>query len=251
MTAETSLAKALRILDLLEEAETDPVSFETLHARLGFTRSTLYRYLKTLQDAGLAAAFHDRGFTLGPRVAELDYRMRLSDPLIAAARPVMAELAASLPGIALLCRRYRDRVLCVHQDGSLGPALRSTYERGLAMPLFRGAASRVILAHLPSSSIARLQARHAAGFAEAGLGDTPTAARAALHSIRRRGWDMTSGQVTPGVTGVAAPVLDGRGAILGSLSVTLAGAGLEEAEAGRIAARIVDGARRIAELAAI
>jgi DNA-binding IclR family transcriptional regulator len=239
----TSLDKALGILDLLEEAEA-PLSFEALHARLGFPRSTLYRYLKALADAGLAASMHERGYVLGPRVAELDRAMRLHDPLIAAARPVMAKLAAELDGVALLCRRYRDRVLCVHQDGTMG-SVRSTYERGAAMPLFRGAASRVILAWLPGPMMAKLQAAHAAEFAAAGLGGTVAEARAALRAIRRRGWDMTQGQVTAGVTGIAAPLLDARGAVLGSLSVTMARTEVPPTQAEAMAARIMAGAKGV------
>jgi DNA-binding IclR family transcriptional regulator len=240
----TSLDKALGILDLLEKAQS-PLSFEALHASLGFSRSTLYRYLKALGDAGLATSLHESDYVLGPRVAELDRAMRLNDPLITAARPVMAALASELDGIALLCRRYRDRVLCVHQDGTIGRGVRSTYERGAAMPLFRGAASRVILARLPGPMVAKLQAAHAAEFAAAGLGADMAEARAALRAIRRRGWDMTQGQVTAGVTGIAAPLIDARGVVLGSLSVTMARTDLSpdgvEAMAGRIAAE----ARRI------
>lgn len=244
----STLDKALGILDLLEAAD-GPMAFEALHAHCGFTRSTLYRYLKALQEAGLVTAFHDRGFTLGPRVAELDFRMRLTDPLIAASRPVMAALVGDLSGVALLCRRYRDRVLCVHQEGTLGPGRRSTYERGLAMPLFRGAASRVILAHLPAGAIARLLSRDAAAFAEAGLGATPAEVRAALAAIRRRGFDLTEAQVTPGVTGIAAPVLDGRGGVVGSLGVTLRRARLRPKEIAAMAARLTEAARRISAAA--
>lgn len=244
----SSLHKALGILDLLEEAP-GPVAFEVLHARCGFTRSTLYRYLKALQEAGLVTAFQDRGFALGPRVVELDFRMRRADPLIAAARPAMAALAAELAGVALLCRRYRDRVLCVHQEGSLGAGRRSTYERGLAMPLFRGAASRVILAHLPPGAIARLYAQDGAAFVGAGLGTTPAEARAALGAIRRRGFDVTAAQVTPGVTGIAAPVLDPGGAVVGSLSVTLRRTRLTAASATEIGERIAAAARRLSAAA--
>jgi DNA-binding IclR family transcriptional regulator len=238
----STLGKALGILDLLAAAE-GPVAFEALHGALGFTRSTLYRYLKALQDAGLVTSFPDRGFALGPRVAELDNRMRRSDPLIAAARPVMAALAAELSGMALLCRRYRDRVLCVHQEGTLGGERRSTYERGLAMPLLRGAASRVILAHLPGPAVTRLMARDAAGFAAAGLGATPASVRAALQAIRRRGWDLTEGQVTAGVTGIAVPLLDGAGAA--SLSVTLPRHDLPAGEAAAIADALRAGAQAV------
>jgi len=241
---DSSLDKALGLIDLLEDAS-GPVPPEELLARSGFARSTLYRYLKALQEAGLVTAFHDRGFTLGPRVVELDFRMRRTDPLIAAARPVMAVLAREVPGVALLCRRYRDRVLCVHQDGSLGAGRRSTYERGLAMPLFRGAASRVILAHLPPGAVTRLLVQEAAAFAEAGLGATPAEVRAALAAIRRRGFDVTAGQVTPGVTGIGAPILDLRGAVVGSLSVTLGRARLGAERAEAIGARIAQAAQRL------
>ena len=154
----------------------------------------------------------------------------------------MARLVADFPGVALLCRLYRDRVLCVHQDGALGER-RSTYERGLAMPLFRGAASRVILAQLPGPAVTRLRARHAVEFAEAGLGATPAAVRSALLAIRRRGWDRTEGQVTPGVTGIAAPVQDATGGVVASLSLTLWRPQIDDAEAQTIAGRIIAVAR--------
>jgi DNA-binding IclR family transcriptional regulator len=234
----------LRILDLIEEAPEGLLSFDALHQALGFTRSTLYRHLKTLGDAGLIAAIPDRGFTLGPRVMELDYRMRQRDPLIVAARPVMAELARSIPGIALLCRLYRDRVLCIHQEQG-GASFHSHYSRGLGRPMFQGAASRIILAHLPSTALARLQAAHAEGFAAAGLGSSAAEAREILRPIRQRGWDVTEGQVTPGVTGIAAPVFEGKDQILGSLSVTVGQSRLDTATIGRFAERVVFSARII------
>lgn len=61
----------------------------------------------------------------------------------------MTELVSEMPSIALLCRRYRNKVLCVHQvHNSVGVAC--TYERGKPISLFYGAASRIILAHLSS-----------------------------------------------------------------------------------------------------
>lgn len=236
MSADTTPRKMLRILDLLEEAS-GHVTLEQMHDRLGYTRSTLYRYLKILGEAGLVASMPDLGFTLGPRIAELDYRMRQQDPLIGAARPVMAGLVEAEPGIALLCRRYRDRVLCVHQER--GPvSFRSHYERGLARPLYRGAAARIILAHLPAPAINRLQARHEAEFAAVGLGATPAEARDILRRIRQQGWDMTEGQATPGVTGIAAAVFDAEGEVLGSVSLTLGRGRPEEVELRRLAERV-------------
>jgi DNA-binding IclR family transcriptional regulator len=104
--------------------------------------------------------------------------------------------------------------------------------------MFRGAASRIILAHLPAAVLARLHARHAAEISAAGLGATLPAMRDALREMRTRGWDVTEGQVTQGVTGIAAPVLAGGNEILGSLSVTIGRTGLAEAELARIADKV-------------
>ncbi len=231
-----SLDKMFGLLDLFDDgrAEWTP---DAMADRLDLTRSTLYRYLKALTDAGLLTSLPGAGYTLGPRIAELDYRMRLGDPLIVAARPVMAELVADIPGIALLCRRYRDRVLCVHQERG-GAPIRTNYERGRARPLLRGAASRIILANMPAAALRRLHAAAPRDFARAGLGEDLAAVRATLRDIRQQGHDVTAGDLTPGVTGVAAPIFDARGAVLGSLSVTLGEARAETARVAYVADRV-------------
>ncbi len=175
-------------------------------------------------------------------MAELDYLMRSRDPLIMAGKPMMAELAAEFPGVALLCRRYRDTVLCVHQEQN-APGFVSNYERGLARPLLRGAASRVILANLSRSIIKSTLEARKAELETAGLGKDIDSARLILRQIRHRGWDCTMGNVTPGVTGVAAPVFDQNGVVLGSLSVTVGQPKLPPERQAQIANRIVFCAR--------
>jgi DNA-binding IclR family transcriptional regulator len=233
----------LRILDLVE-SQTHAATPDEMAAQLGFTRSTLYRYLKELTEAGLLTSLPDLGYTLGPRIAELDYRMRTTDPLIVAGAPVMAGLVRAEGGVALLCRRYRDRVLCVHQE-QIGDRVHSSYERGRARPLLRGAASRVILAHLAPLSVTRMFERHPEEFAAAGLGTTLAAARGRLRAIRQAGWDTTEGQVTAGVTGIAAPLFDAQGTVLGSLSLTLGRNAMTESEISRIAGLVTQAAATV------
>lgn len=210
--------RMLRILDLFEERN-EGWSAEELHEELGYSRSTLYRYLKLLTDAGLLTSLPGIGYALGPRIIELDYLIRSGDPLIQAARAPMQELVAEFPGVALLCRLYRDRVLCVHQESST-ETVHSRFERGFARPLTRGAASLIILANLPAHRLHRLYRGMAQDFADAGLGQTLAEVKAALKAHRQRGWMETSGQVTPGVTGIAAPIFDPGNEVIGSLSLT-------------------------------
>ncbi|MGV6874227.1 helix-turn-helix domain-containing protein, partial [Pseudochelatococcus sp. B33] len=47
----------LGLLDLFDtEDNYVALSFDEIHARVGYTRSTLYRYLKALSDAGLLSS---------------------------------------------------------------------------------------------------------------------------------------------------------------------------------------------------
>jgi DNA-binding IclR family transcriptional regulator len=236
-----SLERMIVILDLFE-GERLEWTLEDMQARLGYTRSTLYRYLKVLTDTGLLTSLPDVGYTLGPRIAELDYSMRERDPLILASRPVMAELVQDLPGIALLCRRYRNRVLCVHQEQGTA-SFTSNYERGLARPLFQGAASRIILAHLPSAQVRKIFESDEAAVRQSGLGDNLNEMRASLRAMRQAGFDKTESQVTRGVTGVAAPIFDRRNNVLGSLSLTVGEDHLSPERLAQVAGRVMQGAR--------
>jgi DNA-binding IclR family transcriptional regulator len=234
---ESSLAKMLSVLEFIEQrGQVD--SMEEMLEGLSLTRSTLYRYVRTLSDFGLLAASPGTGYTLGPRVIELDYKLRVHDPMIQASNPLMVQLVQATPGIALLCRRYRDKVLCIHQvRGAV--AFASTYERGRVRPLLKGAASRVILAHTPAAQVSRLYEADREGFAEAGLGESAQAVRASLRAIRQRGWEASEGQVVSGVTGIAAAIFDRRDHVIGSLSLTVGRTGLTPTETVEISSRVV------------
>ena len=215
-----SHTRMLAILDLFDEQAVS-WTVEEIHAELGYTRSTLYRYLKVLTDAGFLTSMQGLGYALGPRIIELDHKIRVSDPLLHAARPVMAQLVADVPGVALLCRRYRQKVLCVHQETST-EAFTSTYERGRARPLLEGAASVAILAWLPGYQIGKLYKAMPEAFEKAGLGGSLTEVKAGLKAHRQAGAVVSYGQVTPGVIGIAAPVFDARPDVIGSLNLTVA-----------------------------
>jgi DNA-binding IclR family transcriptional regulator len=235
-TSSSSLERMISVLDVIEESPTG-LTFDQMLVVLQLTRSTLYRYVKILSEAGLITSLPDLGYTLGPRVAELDYKMRAQDPLISAARPVMTELSRSVGGVVLLCRRYRDKVLCVHQEGT-SETFRSSYERGRDWPLFKGAASRIILAQLHARVVGRLYNERPQEFAASGLGKTLDAVKASLAQIRHAGWCASESEVTSGVTGIAAAVFDNQSLVVGSLSITVGRTAMKEDEVERIAERV-------------
>ena len=192
---------------------------------LGLPTSTTYRYFRSLAKAELISSEWAGSYVLGPAVCELDRAMRLHDPFINAATAEMQALASSYAEtIILLARLYKDKVMCVHREGSKLTA--QGYERGRPMPLDRGAASKVILAHLPSRQLRKLT--HGGG-----VGDTEelTELRSELGEIRTRGYSITRGEIDPSKVGISVPVFRGKQLLEGSLSFVLDAAGRFEEEA--------------------
>lgn len=242
----SSLGRTLAVLDAFTLAA-PRWTVDGLTAALGFARSTTYRYVKELCEAGLLAPAGGGGYVLGPRIIELDRLIRRCDPLLAASRDVMRGMLADCGNdVLLLCRLYRDKVLCVHQERA-GAAVDISYSRGRPMPLFRGATSKIMLAYLPERQAARLFLEHRQEIAAAGLGEEWREFSALLRALRRRGFCVSHGEVDKGAVGVAAPIFDPDRRLLGSLSRVLAVAEYSEQRLPDIARSVMEGAGRITE----
>lgn len=255
----SSVAKVFDVLDLFG-LETPVLRVEDIAQRLRYTRASAYRYVRDLCDAGLLAPAGGGAYALGPRVLELERLLRLTDPLLRASQLVLARMrpaAARAGGALLVCSLYRDRVLCIHQEGAErltagGRVIALQRVRGLPMPLFRGAASVAILAHLPARQQKAIHARHGEAIAQAGLGATWPAFRARLADIRRAGYAVSSGQIDRDLSAASAPILlPGEGAaapaqVLGSLTRVLAREEFERADQRELARDLVAGAEQIA-----
>jgi len=217
------------MLDLLDAFTPEaPVwSSDNLIRRSGCSRSTCYRYIKALQHAGLITPIAGGSYILGPRIIELDRQIRVCDPVYTAGGPPLQALATHTGHNALLCMLFSDTVMCVreslHTDAPPG-----LFSRGQKRPLFFGAASKVILAHLRPHQLRNLFAKHRASIARAGLGDDWEAFRNAMRGIRKAGYCVTEGEFNPGIVGIAAPVFNRAGKILGSLGIALPAETLNE-----------------------
>lgn len=214
---------------------------------LGLSSSTAYRYFSSLTSAGLIEPIMPGLYVLGPAIVELDRQIRLNDPVLNVARPIMQELVAATDGkgIALLCRRYRQQVMCVHQDfaGNYDPDV--SYERGRPMDLLMGAASRVILAHMPSRALKPIFTAHAPRIEAAGLGDSWDAFRKSMKQIRTAGVYVSRAQVDAGRVGISAPVFHPHDQVVGSLSIVLRDADASPQVIARVSTFVLASAREV------
>ncbi len=223
-SGSSSVERVFDVLDLFSE-QRPLLRSEDVCELLGYTRSTSYRYIKALADAGLIAAVGGGSYSLGPRAIELERLLHITDPLLHAGQTAMPALLKNSPDSAfLLCTLYGEKVLCIHHEGPSTLMYRDrkvtiSRPRGLPFPLFSGAASLIILATLPAYRIKSLFLKHHHDIQKIGLAQSWEEFRTVLADMRRRGYAFTAGGVNPFLGGLSVPIISkDDGAVLGSLT---------------------------------
>jgi DNA-binding IclR family transcriptional regulator len=203
MPSDTSpsqtLARGLRILDLLADAAT-PMSVASLADGLGVHRSVAYRLVRTLEDASLVVRDAAGLYAIGPHVATL--ARSVATDLQSAARPELQRLADELGMTAFLV--VLDRSECV--------TLLTTEPRTPVASIAQRPGSRhSVLVGAPGIAIQTLLStadRESHGIVGAEADEVAAA--------REAGYASSHGEVIPGVTAIAAPV---AGAVPAAIAV--------------------------------
>lgn len=209
---DTSFARGLRLL--LTVADRGQVRADELSAVLEMPASSVYRYLRTLQEFGFLDR-RDGRYQLGPRLLIGTGSNVSSQLLIRVGEPILQTLVDETGETALILRRIGLSAVCLTQVSSSHP-LRVEFDVGGMTPLYAGAMGRVLLAYAPAEILEEVVA--------AGLrpltSHTPDEAllRASLVEVRASGTATSEGEVVSGSVAVAVPIM-GQDGIVGSLAV--------------------------------
>ena len=238
-----SLHRLIRVLEVFED-EPGIFSAEQLYSKLGYTRSTTYRYLKVLSDNGLLTSWHGNGYSLGPRVVELQASMMARDPLLLASKPEMQQISKSVRGVVALNRRFKDKLLCVHAEvNGFDPEPAVQVGRGWAM--LDCAASRVVLARLAAQQLRKFYSTHAAALARVGFANSLADLRSKLKAVRDQAYDFDRDDDENGVTNISVVLVDAGCTPLGCLTLTVANRDVSVDSLPLLARRVVDASQTI------
>jgi DNA-binding IclR family transcriptional regulator len=211
-----TLDRGLRLLEYLADGQKD-LTITQIAEGLGLHRSIVYRILRTLEDHRLVARTSAGAYRLGPGLAVL--ARGVSPDLQAIALPELSELANTVGMTAfVVVPDGFDAVTLVsvpprHSQGHFAQ------HPGTRHPLESGAPGLALLAGGPPRPGERKEVTEG----------------------RRRGWVRSRGEVVPGLTAVAAPVMH-RGVPVASVAVVFAG----KADEPTVARRVMETAREIA-----
>lgn len=235
------LSRYVSVLRLFDE-ERDDWSVAEMAAALGLPVSTVYRTVREMVAADFLEAAAGR-YRLGACFIEFDRLVRISDPLYRIGTTLLRDVViqARVPCVALLSRLYDDKVMCIADYTSAEDGLQTSYERGRPRPLTRGATAKVILAQLPPRRLSRLL--HNASADATPIPKSASKFREELAAIRKRGYSITRGEVDKKVVGIAAPVTVMDRALIGSLSLVIPAAKLDDTLERRLVLLVVSSAK--------
>ncbi len=193
--------RALGIVAALE-ASPEPATLTEISRATGFHKSTVLRLLETLQAHGYVMRMLENRYALGPALFRLGKTYEARTPLRTHVLPVLQSLVdAGLDSPSFHVRQNADERVCLFRlDAHF-----STLDRvqvGDSLPLARGAAGRVILAHDEAT-------------ATDGTREAEDAAQ-----IRRDRFAVSLGERDPLCAGAAAPVFSADGGFIGALSIS-------------------------------
>ncbi|MDX3894216.1 IclR family transcriptional regulator [Pusillimonas sp.] len=200
------MSKFSRVVDVLDlfSSQATLLTAEDIAARLQISRPTAFRYARELTAAGFLANFSG-SYSLGARIITLDYRIRESDPVLRVARPMMQELASEVSATVVMCRMYNEEVVNVHQESPVQDGS-SILGRGRSLPLFRGAASKAMLANLPPAKVRKIYERHCAEPEVKLIGSSWSEFWSSMKTIRQKGFYVSIREISDLTCGIAAPI---------------------------------------------
>lgn len=218
-----SVAKAFSVLkafgsDLLE------LTVAEVAVRTGLDRGTSFRLVHTLAGLGyLRAAPDGRRFRLTLKCLELGFAALSAGDLAGHATPLLRDLVPSVAEAASLGTLERGEVVYlarVEAGMERGGLVRRP---GTRIGAYATALGQSILAWLPrAEQVAQLEAVERVKLSERTLTGMD-ALLDRLAQVRQRGFAVSDGENAYGLRTVAAPVLDGRGAPVAGVSLTVGG----------------------------
>jgi IclR family transcriptional regulator, KDG regulon repressor len=202
-----SVLRALDILDCFGSGHFE-LSLTELAHRIDLSMSTTSRLVSTLEKRNyLFRSKETQRYSLGPKIAQLGVLGFSNLDLRKVALPYMQDLNQIYDeGVSLYMPQGDERV-CVERIESRQP-LRRVINIGDRHPLTRGAAGRVLLAYLPKEKREELLKRD------------PFTTEEGLAELRHGGYTVSLGEREEGVSSIAAPVFDARGAVIAALAMS-------------------------------
>lgn len=187
--------------------------------RTGMTRTAARRYLLTLQHMGYVAS-DGKLFWLTPRVLRLGRSYLESARLPRIVQAFLQRVAAGTSEIAYLSVMDGDEVVYVARNGP-NRSMSTGYVLGARVPAQVTAAGLLMLALRSDAELAQwLASRPLQVFTPHTIASTERM-QLEIARIRAQGWSLSEQQLDLNSRGIAVPLRDRHGVLVGALNITM------------------------------
>ncbi len=213
-----TLKKGLQILDCLQGRS--EMTLTEIASELGLYKSRVMRMCGTLEFMGYLI-FDDqkRVYRLGPRVLSLGRVYENTNPFISMIRPLMEDLYNKLHRTVSFSVLHGMKQLCAYRISERQSFIEPSAYQETA--LYVGATSRVLLAFAPNNF--REEFFSSVESYPALTPNTITSRETFMQAVmqtQRDGYAITTDERVMGSVGIAAPVLQYAGILVGSMSIS-------------------------------
>jgi len=206
----------MRLLDLFDRGRPE-MSLAEFARRSGYSKSTTYRLLVTLVEAGWLERSPAGAFRLTIKAFQVGSVLVDSLELRREAGPIMARMAAEIDEAVYLVVAAGTRAVCLERiDSGQGVRMADLYVGG-SQPLNLGAGPRALLAFDEDRLLPPLLEEGLSTRTEHSLVN-PADLLDDLAETRRRGYSISDEDVTVGIGAIGAPILGSDGVALAALS---------------------------------
>jgi len=218
-----SVKSATRVLDLFEflgRWDTERTHTE-IADELGIPKSSLTQLLKTLVRRGyLNYVPASKGYTLGPAIAALAKRSHEGQDLISAAQSILPGVVAEAHETCSLNILKGDKSEVV--AAAMSPQrLHYTMRIGDTAPLYATSGGKALLAYLPADMVQEYFARVHFEQITPNTINSVTRLKEELEQVRAKGVAFVYEEFTPGIVGMARPILSASGYPLASINIAM------------------------------
>ncbi len=240
-TGAQAVSRALLILKAIGRDRTALGPAE-LARRTGLNRSTVYRLLHALEDAGMVAAVESGRYVLGPELITLGAAALQQIDLRRIALPILHELASSSGETVDLEILVGSEVLIIEEVPG-DHLITANSNIGTRYPARCTATGKALLAHLPPARRATAIGESAHGCGPRALNDSQLEAELAM--IRKRGYATSYEELESHLHAIGAAILDHRSVAVAAVSVSGPAARMPGERESAIAALVIDACARI------
>jgi IclR family pca regulon transcriptional regulator len=212
------LEKGLSIIETFDDAHSRMTASQA-GERAGLTRTAARRYLLTLQHLGYVAS-DGKLFWLTPRVLRLGQSYLESARLPRVVQPFLQRVTSGTQEIAYVSVMDGDDIVYVARNG-INRSMNTGFVLGSRVQAQVTAAGLLLLALRDPDWLERWLAEHELKAYTSHTIASKDRLRLELARIRQQGWAVSEQQLELNTRGVAAPLIDHHGDLVGALSVTM------------------------------